>query len=311
MWRLLTACLASVGLLINSCVSEPVQVRESVSLGATHRGYLRRPVRLTNRGLGYVRTRPRDDTRYGTRTLIGAIQRAAQSVHAAFPGGHPLKIGDLSSRLGGPHPRHASHQSGRDADLLFYVRDLGGLSVEGPSWLPIDRYGLGMHPRQAVVFDTARNWHLVRTLLLDEQARVKWLFVSKSVKARLLRYAARRETSPRALARATWVLHEPRRGRVHDDHFHLRVGCAPEEAQLGCHEQPPFWPWLTDRARKLHHAPIAAADDAQLLHWLFADQHVNEGRYVTRRGFDSAPEPSPVAFGEADHLPMVLVGRTP
>lgn len=296
---------------MSACVSEPVQVRESVSLGATHRGYLRRPTRLTNRGPGYIRTRPRDEARYGTRTLVDAIRRAARSVHAAFPGGHPLRVGDLSSRLGGPHPRHASHQSGRDADLLFYVRDIGGLSVAGPNWLPIDRYGLGLHRSQAVVFDTARNWHLVRTLVLDPHARVKWLFVSKAVKARLLRYAARRETSPRALARATWVLHEPRRGRVHDDHFHLRVGCSPEEAQLGCHEQPPFWPWLSDRARKLHPAAIAAGDDARLLDWLFADQHVNESRHVARRSLDSAPKPSPVALGEAGKVPMVLIGRTP
>ncbi|MEM7137818.1 MAG: penicillin-insensitive murein endopeptidase [Myxococcota bacterium] len=277
------------------CIMQPLPTDHAISVGTSGRGYLVRGVALGDRGIGYQRVRPGESTRFGTSTLIDAIERAAQSVAEAFPGGRPLLIGDLSSPRGGAHRRHRSHRSGRDADLVFFVRDADGMPAASADWASFDRYGLAVVDGNLLRFDEARNWHLVRTLVLDPNAHVKWIFCSNDVKARLLRYAVRHEPSARAVIRATWILHQPARGDSHADHFHVRVGCAPDERSLGCVEEPPFWPWLSDAASKRSIAAGSRASDRQLVAWLLGEEHVDEVGDVPRGRIDVAPQPTAVA----------------
>ena len=280
---------------ICSCVSEPLPTGQTISVGTADQGYLHAPVRLADRGDGYRRVRPGEDTRFGTPALVGAIERAAAEVADAFPGGHPLRVGDLSSPRGGTHSRHRTHRTGRDADLLFFARDAGGLPAPVEGWLRFDRFGLASSHDRVFRFDEARNWHLVRALIMDEQARVKWIFCSNELKARLLRYAARYEHSAAAVVRATWVLHQPTRGDSHDDHFHLRVGCGSSERSLGCKEQAPHWPWLSDAARKEDASAGDAGTDRVLVRWLFAEEHLDQRRDIAGRRLDPAAKPTSVA----------------
>lgn len=285
---------------ICACVSKPLPADQTISIGTSSQGYLHHAIPLPDRGEGYRRLRPGEETRYGTATLIEAIEYAARAVTEAFPGGYPLLVGDLSSRRGGVHERHQSHRSGRDADLVFYARDAGGMATQSGGWMRFDRYGLAVRRDRVFSFDEARNWHLVRTLVMDPQARVKWLFSSNDIKARLLRYAARHEPSPQAVFRATWVLHEPGRGDPHADHFHVRVGCGAAERTLGCQEQVPFWPWLSDPASKEEDRARAAASDPQLVGWLFAEEHLDQGRQVSGGGFGIALQPTAIARRDVD-----------
>jgi len=280
---------------ICSCVSEPLPVGQTISVGTTNHGYLHDPVRLEDQGNGYRRLRPGEGTRFGTPTLVGAIERAAREVADAFPGGHPLRVGDLSTPYGGTHSRHRSHRNGRDADLLFFARDAGGLATHGDGWLRFDGLGLATIRDRVFRFDEARNWHLVRSLIMDDRARVKWLFCSNELKARLLRYAARYERSPQAVLRATWVLHQPARGDAHDDHFHLRVGCGTDERSLGCREQAPYWPWLSDTARKEDTGMGVPASDPHLVGLLLTEEHVNQRRDIVGRRLDTTAKPASIA----------------
>lgn len=276
-------------------MAEPLPAGQTLSRGTVDHGYLHGGLRLPDRGIGYSRLRPGEGTRYGTATLVDAIERVAREVAHAFPGGYPLRIGDLSHAHGGAHSRHRTHRVGRDADLLFFARDAGGLPVRGDGWLQFDRFGLAMLRGHAFQFDEARNWRLVRTLVMDERARVKWLFCSNELKVRLLRYAARHERSPQALARATWVLHQPAHGDPHDDHFHLRVGCGAAERNLGCQEQAPYWPWLSDAARKDDSRARTTESDAHLARWLLTEEHVDQRRDIAWRRLDPAAQPSSIA----------------
>ena len=280
---------------VASCVTEPLPAGQTISIGTSDRGYLREAVPLPDRGAGYERLRPSESSRYGTATLVHAIERAARAVDEAFPGGYPLRIGDLSAPHGGAHPRHRSHRSGRDVDLLFFVRDAGGLPTRNNGWMRFDRFGLSQMNGRAHHFDEARNWHLVRTLVMDAEARVKWLFCSNALKARLLRYAARHEGSPQAVLRASWVLHQPSRGDAHDDHFHVRVGCSQAERHLGCREQAPHWPWLNDAARKDGSAARTAASDARIIQWLLSEEHLDQSSDVGRARLDVASQPAMAA----------------
>ena len=297
MARILTTVIITA---ICACVGKPLPTGQTISIGTSDRGYLHHAISLPDRGQGYRRLRPGEETRYGTATLIEAIGSAARAVAEAFPGGYPLRVGDLSNRRGGSHERHLSHRAGRDADLVFYARDAGGMAARGAGWLQFDRYGLAVRRDRVFSFDEARNWHLVRTLVMDPQARVKWLFCSNDIKARLLRYAARYEPSPQAVFRATWVLHQPVRGDPHADHFHVRVGCGPSERALGCQEQAPFWPWLSDAARKAEDHAQTAASDAQLVGWLFFEEHPDQSRHVFRGSTGIAPQPATIARRQVD-----------
>lgn len=252
--------------LLAACGCAEWQPSRGTSVGLPSSGFLAGGVSLPDRGEGFVRGRPGEETRFGTRRLVDAISAAASAVSRAFPGGASLRVGDLSSPSGGEHARHASHRTGRDADLVFFLTDLDGRSIEGRA-AAFDRHGIARAESGDLVrFDVARNWELVRTLLLDRDARVQWIFCSHGVKSMLLRYAAEHETDPDALARATVVLHQPSRGRPHDDHFHVRVLCGPDDVASGCRDQGPHWTWL--RSLDATEGVEPFADDPALLAWM-------------------------------------------
>ena len=245
--------VCAVVLTLSGCVAPLAP--EAVSYGVTNDGWLHQGVALPDRGEGYVRARPGESTRYGLPRLIEVLERASAEVATQFPGGEPLRIGDLSSPLGGAHYRHASHRTGRDADIVFYALNAAGDPVEGRGWVAYDRFGVGReseeHGGDLYFFDEARNWHFLRTLLLDESAEVQWVFVSRGVKARLLRYGAIHEPSKEVLFRAAWVLQQPSSGSPHADHFHVRIGCGARQRALGCRDRGPIWPWFGDQGEKL------------------------------------------------------------
>ncbi|MEO0325807.1 MAG: penicillin-insensitive murein endopeptidase [Myxococcota bacterium] len=244
--------LAALTLLVACAPAVPGTV--VASRGDTADGWLENGARLQDRGPGFERARPGESTRFGTPRLVSALERAAADVARVHPGGAPLRIGDLSWPRGGRHPRHGSHRNGRDADLLFYATDLAGRPVPARGWVAFDREGVGVAPEEhggdVRLFDDARNWWLVRSLLLDDAAAVQWLFVSRGLKARLLRWASRHETSRDAIFRASWVLHQPSRGNPHADHVHVRVFCTPRGLATGCRDRGPRWPWLREAVEK-------------------------------------------------------------
>lgn len=244
-------------------------------------GLLRGGRALARSGTGFVLARPTDPTRYAAPTLLGALDRALASVAERFPGTPAMRVGDLSYELGGRHPRHGSHRSGRDADVIFHAMDAAGMPVPGSGFRGYDRFGVATRhaamlaepvpSRAPVLFDVARNWHFVRTLLLDEQGLVQWIFCSRGIKARLLEYAIAHEPDPDALVRAATVLHQPSEGRPHDDHFHIRVLCSAEDRSAGCTDYGPVWPWLRDSVEKLGVGDPEALDDATLVRLLLED----------------------------------------
>jgi penicillin-insensitive murein DD-endopeptidase len=253
---------------------------ERGSMGLPNAGYLRGGSALPLRGEGFVLARPTDPTRFGNDTLLRALERAFASVQVRFPGTPPMRVGDLGYRAGGKHSRHGSHRSGRDADVIFHATDAAGVPVPGSGFLAYDRYGIARAPSspdapagldQPIVFDVARNWHFVRTLLMDDAALTQWIFCSRGVKALLLEHAAQHEADPEVLMRAATVLHQPSEGRPHDDHFHIRVLCTAAERTQGCAEYGPVWPWLRDHVERVGTGDPEELDDRTLVRLLLED----------------------------------------
>lgn len=265
-------------LLLTAC-AVPVSSGTPVSTSASNAGWLRYGVSLPEYGAGFVRARPGESTRFGIPRLVESIQASAGFVHEQLPGGYPLRVGDLSAPSGGRHSRHGSHRSGRDVDLIYYATDVYGAPARGRGWVAYDRFGTGAESGErggeVFLFDEERNWALVRHLVMNEEALVQWIFTSRGIKARLLRYAIAHERDPEAILRATWILHQPSRGNPHANHFHVRIACGAEQVALGCRDRGPIWPWFGDFTQKLD-APGEALDDAFLVQALMEEMSVED-----------------------------------
>jgi penicillin-insensitive murein endopeptidase len=215
----------------------------SGSVGTPSRGVLTGGAPLANESASFVRLR-RNERRYGVPRFIAAIERAASAVQETHPGAR-LTIGDLSAPHGGVLlPQHVSHRTGRDADLLFFLTTLEGASTESPGFLAVGPDGLAWDKEgnRFLRFDIAREWLLVRALLLDVDARVQWLFVNTNIRAMLLEWAIARGEPPYLIERAMDVMLQS--GGPHDDHIHVRTACTEEEIATGCEPTGPPRPWL-------------------------------------------------------------------
>lgn len=231
---LLTALTATQAAASSYCSDEPRPASRSASFGRASRGWLKGGVPLVDGASARVLPRRHKERclHYGTERLVRALARAGAEVQARYEDSPPLGVGDLSRAAGGPIPPYSrSHQSGRDADLAFYVLEQGR-SVPADDLV---RIGPSLKdPDGRLVFDVARNWRLVEALLSDDTIEVRWLFVSEPLKRALLDEAKRRGAAQAMLEKAAQVLHQPSDAPPHDDHFHLRIGCAPGERQSGC-----------------------------------------------------------------------------
>lgn len=196
--------------------------------------------------------------------FIDAITRAADTVARERPGS-VLTVGDLSAPRGGQLlPHHASHRTGRDVDLLFFLTTLEGAPVESPGFISVGRDGLAFDKdkNRFLRLDVAREWLLVRSLVDDDEARVQWIFVHDNVRALLLEWAVARNEPAYILERAMDVMLQPHPGGPHDDHVHVRTACTDDEVLTGCEPTGPVRPWI---ARGTREAP---PDNVELVRML-------------------------------------------
>lgn len=193
-----------------------------------------------------------EDVRWGLGPLVSMIDRAARQVRRQFPES-VLTVGHLSRAGGGEIDQHASHESGRDADVLFFAKNKQGKGVLPERFVAYR--GDGTAPTwPGASFDDARNWLLVTAFLTDPVARVSHIFVASPLRARLLAYAEKIKAPESLRARAAELMVQPRGVLPHDDHFHVRIACP--EGMKECVENP-----LPKRR-----APVAKAQPAPQRH---------------------------------------------
>ncbi len=220
----------------------------STSIGTVLEGRLEGGVPVPLNGPGF-RHNPnkRPERRYGTVELVGGLVRAAAIVHGTLPGGE-LTINDLAAELGGDIPNHASHRSGRDVDVLFYLLDEHGNPRPGHA-IPLDPEGGGTDYNDLtdpsddkhVRLDVARTWKFVETLVLDPDAHVQRIFLAEHLRTLLLAHAHGSDAPKQAITRFGHLTCQP--GFPHDDHMHVRVFCSPEDIRAGCVDGRPIYPW--------------------------------------------------------------------
>jgi murein endopeptidase len=161
---------------------------------------------------------------WGVPDLIGLIQRAAAKVHEQDEDA-TLFVGDISLETGEATRWHKSHRTGHDADLIFYALDENGDPAPMPDHMTA--YGANGHaldPSVPLVFDSARNWLLVKALVEDPEVRVTHIFIANVIKRRLLEYASGLGESQDVIDRAAHLMGQPSDSAPHNDHMHVRIG---------------------------------------------------------------------------------------
>jgi penicillin-insensitive murein endopeptidase len=235
-------------LALSGCISAPSPLVPGLSgaVGAPHSGVQTDGIELPAGGPGYVRYRPKGANHFGRPRLVKALETISAEMAKNDATAPPLVIGDLSARFGGKIPGHQSHRTGRDVDLLFYFLTPRGARVTAPGFIRVESDGLALVPDtgELLRLDVEWEWNLVRALLESPDVGVQFLFVSRTVEALLVEYALARGEPLELVLRAQSVMLEPGDSMPHDDHFHLRIACTPEEALAGCMGGGPHWEWL-------------------------------------------------------------------
>jgi penicillin-insensitive murein endopeptidase len=213
----------------------------SVSVGRASRGYLIDGARLPDRGDGFL-TREvwlRRNNRYGTDELVDLVTGVARRM-----GGKvrdvKLVVGDLSGPGGGGGAEfHRSHQSGRDVDLVYYMRSADGKPFEPDAMHVFDTRGKAKDG-SGLAIDVPRTWLLVRELVTAPEAPVQYIFMYEPI-AKLLIDHAHEIGEPEAIVdRARRTLHQPGDSARHDDHMHVRVFCTAADRRFGCVDMGPL-----------------------------------------------------------------------
>lgn len=245
------ACLLAGASAAGCAALGPTGDGTSVAYGFHNAGELIDGVRLPVRGDGYLipGTWARRGLHYGTEELVALLVRAARRVELEAPGA-TLYVGDLSPARGGASAWHRSHQTGRDADLIFFAVDEAGHAAPPPAGMLVygpdgmtattDRAGKPLaSPPPPRRFDVARNWALVKALLEDPAVDVQYLFIADHLESLLVAHAAATGEPEDLIRRAEAVLHQPGDSAPHDDHLHVRIYCPATDRVVGCRERGP------------------------------------------------------------------------
>ncbi|MEC9442792.1 MAG: penicillin-insensitive murein endopeptidase [Myxococcota bacterium] len=231
----------------------------SLSAGSTSRGLLLGSQELAFDGDHHTiipRARPRN-TRFGHPTMLAILKDSGEAVARQFPGSK-IAIGNIAYKNGGDIRWSVSHNSGRDADIAFYVKDAKtGTPLEAaPDLVTFEENGVSMGGGE-YLFDVERNWALAKALLTHDKAQIQYIFISAGLKQMLLDHARELGEPAEIRARAEDALKQPTDSSPHNDHFHLRLTCDLEDRLRGCVDRGPRWEWVDWHDRELLERTIA------------------------------------------------------
>lgn len=202
----------------------------SLTVGLPNSGFQIRSKMLRPSGNLWIQEKSRQYN-YGHPALVLMLKRTAKQIARQSPGS-VLLLGDLSREHGGRLSGHRSHQSGRDADIGFFVTDLDG-KPKNAKKLRIFKASGRAKDGSPLLFDDYRNWLLIQLWLKDTRAQLQYVFVARHLRRRLLDFAQARPAFRKYTDRAAKFLRQPSNGLPHDDHFHVRIAC-PERQQDLC-----------------------------------------------------------------------------
>lgn len=143
-------------------------------------------------------------------------------------GNELLQVGDLSDKQGGKIPRHASHQNGLDADVVYLRKNRFEQNPNDPEWAEYFIRNGKTHN-----IDLVRNFNLFRELV--ENFRINRIFVDWAVKGELCQLYNDQLADPVI----SETLRRLRPAKYHQTHFHVRLKCPHQYRRCRDQGEPP------------------------------------------------------------------------
>jgi penicillin-insensitive murein endopeptidase len=206
----------------------------SNAIGFYAEGALDRPSMLPDDGTSVMKIFRLRRRGYATETMVRELVIASQSVRATFPNGERLQVADIADANGGTLSRHASHQNGLDADVIFYRNNFyeEDPNTSGPGGFPETFVRSGKVTKN---FDMVRNWHFLRTLV--GRGQVGRIFVDPAIKKAFCDQNMAIDPGLSAAER-TEILRRLRPYPNHDDHYHVRLKCPKNHRKCTSQSEP-------------------------------------------------------------------------
>lgn len=225
---------------MSACIYDGLVIEDGsgFSRGPSRAGMLYEGAKLPVRGEGHwiPPTWASRGLNYGVDELVSTIVYVGRTLRLQ-DSRLELAVGDISYAHGGRSPWHRSHQTGRDVDFLFLLKDKAGNPVRSDRMrkhLPTGEERVPKGATSEFFFDERGNWLLVAALLENPVAEVQYIFVQSDLRKSMLEYALR-VGAPEALrARAAQILKQPGDSAPHDDHLHVRIYCPRSDVASGC-----------------------------------------------------------------------------
>lgn len=183
---------------------------------------------------------------YGTTEFINLLTHVSKKMQKKFP--HTIMyLGNLGLREGGDIPYSVSHNSGRDGDIGFYLKDEQGKFANPMHLHKINRNFQSREAGPKYTFDIEKNAALIETLLTQEVAPLQFIFVARHLRTAIRKELATRPNAEDLLVRFDAVVNEL---ASHDDHFHIRIYCSNDDICAGCVDKSIVHEWISDPVAK-------------------------------------------------------------
>ncbi len=222
----------------------PEEKNMSFSIGDTRDGYLinGQPLPAPSLLLRQLPVQYERGIAYGTPNLITILVDTARTMQKKYPG-TIMYLGNMGKREGGDIPYSVSHNSGRDADIAFYLKDENGKFANPRNMYKMSAHLQARSPDGVYTFDLEKNTTLVETLLTHPKIHVQFIFLAKHLRTAIQRELVRREASEELLARFEETVQVQ---AAHNDHFHIRIYCSNEDICAGCFDKSIIHEWQED-----------------------------------------------------------------
>ncbi|MBI3543866.1 MAG: penicillin-insensitive murein endopeptidase [Deltaproteobacteria bacterium] len=225
------------------------------SIGFYSSGCLDSDARIEGTEAGLLKLMNERDRRYGNPMMIELLTGLGAAYHHEWQqNGAParpyerIQLGDIAQKGGGQVSKHASHQTGLDADVVYLRKDFRETKQNRGFEAGFDE--TFVHGKKVSAnLDEVRQWWVWR--FLYRSGKMNRIFVDGNIKAYFCKQAARLE--PDDKAEREEVLRMLRPYPEHADHFHMRLACPAADAK--CVGQAPLPPGSGCSDRELQHDP--------------------------------------------------------
>ncbi len=231
-----TLCFTSLFFALSALGATPLQEPAHQVHGFYSDGKLNGATRMADEGMGYFKLFRDRDRAWGSQGMVELLSSASSAVNARFPTGERLQIGDIAARKGGQITRHASHQNGLDADIVYFRMNHHEQNLDEKEGF-VESFVIENARGERVLsdnFDLELNWALLDALY--RSGRLNRIFTDPVIKLNLCNYALQKP----GLENHDEILRHLRPYAGHDDHMHVRLTCPKQSPE--CTPQTPEVP---------------------------------------------------------------------